>query len=194
VGEPSLLTRLGRPDVRRVEPRVTARFDLDPLTEDEIAGYVLHRLVVSGGGPSRVEFGSDALPLIHELSQGNPRLVNRICDRVLTLGYEQSASVIDAALIRTAAEDLDLMPPSASSGRVWRVGGAAAALVGLALMGAVAATFVFSARVQRVVAAWQATPPPPPPPSPRIVKPAGIVVFEEALPNAGVVTPARSLH
>lgn len=195
VGEPSLLTRLGRPDVRRVEPRATARFDLEPLTEDEIAGYVLHRLVVSGGGPSRVEFGSDALALIHELSQGNPRLVNRICDRVLTLGYEQSASVIDSPLIRMAAEDLDLIPPGASPGRVWRVGGAAAALVGLVLMGAVAATLVFSARVQRVVAAWQAIPPPPPRPAPRMVRPVdNVLVLEEELPNAGVVTPARSLR
>ena len=121
--------------MHQIEQRVTARCDMGPLTEDEIAGYVLHRLVVSGDGPSRVEFDSDVFTLIYGLSRGNPRLVNRICDRVLTLGYEQSASVMDAALIQTAANDLDLIPPARSSARLWRLGVAAAALVGLMLTG-----------------------------------------------------------
>ena len=195
VGEPSLLTRLARPDAHQVEERVTTRFDLEALTEDEIAGYVLHRLVVSGEGPSRVEFDTGAFTLIYELSRGNPRLVNRICDRVLTLGYQQSASVIDAALVQTAASDLALMSPAPSVARAWRVGAAAAALVGLMLLGAVAATFVYSTRMQRVVAAWQAIPPAPPPPSPRMVRPADRVpVSEDGAPEAGVATPPRSLR
>jgi general secretion pathway protein A len=176
VGEPALLTRLGRPDAHQFGERQTVRCSLGPLTEDEIAGYVIHRLVVSGGGPSRVEFDGGALTMIYQNSRGIPRLVNRICDRALTLGYEQSASVINAALVEAAAHDLDLITPQASSARAWRLGVAAVALAGLMLLGASAATWVFDTRVQRVVRAWQAIPSLPAPPSPRMVRPVVVQV------------------
>ena len=171
VGEPSLLTRLGRPGVHQFDERVVMRCELAPLTEDEIGGYIAHRLAVSGGGPSRVEFETNAFTLIHEFSRGLPRLVNRICDRILALGYEQSASLIDVALVKAAAGDLDLIPPERASARALRVGVTAAALVGLMLMGAAAATFVFRGQVQRIVTGWQAIPPPPLAPPLRVVRP-----------------------
>jgi type II secretory pathway predicted ATPase ExeA len=192
VGERSLLTRLGRPNMHQVDQRMTVDCDLGPLTEDEIAGYVLHRLVVSGDGPSRVEFGSDALTRIHEFSRGVPRLVNRICDRALTLGYEQSASVIDAALVEAAAHDLDLIPPEATSARARRLGTSAAALVGLMLVGAIAATLVFRTKVERVITAWQAIPSLPPPPLPRMVRPVDhVAVPIDGLPDGDASTPSR---
>jgi general secretion pathway protein A len=195
VGEPGPLTRLGRPDARRFEKPKTVRCELGPLTEDEIAGYVIHRLAVSGGGPSRVEFDSGALTLIYAHSRGVPRLVNRICDRALTLGYEQSASVIDAALVEAAAHDLDLIPPRAAAARAWRFGVATAALVGLMLIGASAATWVFDTRVQRVVRAWQAMPLLPPPPSLRMVRPVDHVpVPDDRTPGGEVATPPGSRH
>ena len=191
VGEPSLLTRRGRPEVHRVEPRLMVRCDLGPLTKDEIAGYVIHRLAVSGDGPSRVEFDSHAFTRIHEFSRGVPRMVNRICDRALTLGYEQSASMIDAALVEAAAQDLDLILPEASPVKAWRVAVGATALVGLMLIGAAAAAFVFNTRVQRVIAAWQAIPSPPLSPAPRMVRPVAPLPVPE---NGASSTPPGSRH
>jgi general secretion pathway protein A len=188
VGEPGLLTRLDRPGGHEFDQPMTVRCDLGPLTEDEIAGYLIHRLVVSGGGPSRVEFDHEALTMIYQHSRGVPRLVNRLCDRALTLGFEQSASVIDAALVEAAARDLDLIPPEAASAKVWRFGVAAAALAGLMLLGASAATWIFGTRVQRVVAAWQAIPSAPPPPSRRMVRPVEVPLPDSGSPDGDVVT------
>ena len=48
---------------------------------------------------------------LFDLSGGKPRLVNLLCDRALVAGFNKSASVIDAELINSAAEDLDMAPP-----------------------------------------------------------------------------------
>jgi general secretion pathway protein A len=107
IGQPDLLFKLAprKPASDAVQAPVRAR--LDPLAEDEIAGYVCHRLAVGGSGPSRVEFNRSALSLVHETSRGVPQRVNLICDRALARGFEDSASVIDASLVAAAARDLD---------------------------------------------------------------------------------------
>jgi general secretion pathway protein A len=171
VAQPSLLETLERPELRRFVERVSVRCELGPLTADEIGGYVLHRLAVAGGGPSSVEFDADALTLIYDLTRGLPRLVNRLCDRVLAIGYEESTTLIDAEMIEAAARDADLIEPQTVSARMMRLGLGAAVFVVLTLMGAGAATLVFRPQIRRIVAQWQALPPAPPPPTPAVVGP-----------------------
>ena len=72
-----------------------------------MAGYVLHRLSVTGIG-RRVEFDDGALELMYQLSAGVPRLVNLICDRALAEGHRAAAPVIDRPIVETAALALGL--------------------------------------------------------------------------------------
>ena len=154
VGQPKLLTMLRRPELRQFAQRASVRCVLEPLDDDEIVGYVLHRLAVAGSN-ARVEFDDDAVGRLFVLSAGVPRIINQLCDRALTLGYEASASVIDLPLVDRAAEDLDFTPPESEAARLVRAALTMAALVVLMLVGAGAAAFVFHDRLAQTIVRWE---------------------------------------
>ena len=132
------------------------RARLGPLADDEIAAYVLHRLAISGAGRLSIEFEDAALALIYEISRGVPQMVNLLCDRALTRGFEASVTIISEPLVASAARDLDLILSEPAGRRTMRKVGAAATLVGLLLLGAAAGAFVFRAQLTRAIAAWGA--------------------------------------
>ena len=113
VGRPDLTATLRASNLRQRAQRVSTTHTLQPLTRDEVAAYVLHRLTVTGGG-SRVVFQPRALEAIHRLSRGVPRAINLRCDRALLAGFACRTSVIDADMVDTAAERLD--PPGSRIG------------------------------------------------------------------------------
>jgi general secretion pathway protein A len=169
VGDPDLLLLLKRRDLRPLNEHVAVRSVLGPLAADELLGYVMHRLTVSGG--SRVGFDVAALARIHELSAGVPRAVNLLCDRAMARGYEASAKVIDVALVDAAATDLEMSVPVVEASPALRLVLAGVAFVLLMLVGAAGAMWVFRDDVQRVVAQWSRMPPAPSPPPVRLTDP-----------------------
>jgi len=173
VGEPGLLSLLKRHDLRPLDEQVAVRSVLGPLAADELAGYVMYRLAVAGGSP-RVEFSDAALPRIHEVTGGVPRLVNILCDRAMVRWCEASASVIDVALVDAAATDLDLSAPRTKTSAALRVALASVAFVLLMLVGAATALWVFGDDVQRTIVQWERVPPAPA--SPRLPAPAPLHV------------------
>ncbi len=48
VGQPELSTLLGRPELRQLASRITARYHQQPLSERETAEYIGHRLRIAG--------------------------------------------------------------------------------------------------------------------------------------------------
>src|SRR6185369_322164 len=48
IGQPELRELLGRNELRQLAQRITGRYHLDPLSSDETAAYVRHRLRVAG--------------------------------------------------------------------------------------------------------------------------------------------------
>jgi general secretion pathway protein A len=171
IGEPGLLKTLRQQELSRFDQGVSVRCELLPLTQDEVGDYVSHRLAVAGDGQSHVEFDDGVFALMYEWTHGLPGRLNRLCDRVLALGYEQSSSLIDAAVVETAASDVGFIAPDAPSAKLVRLGLGAVMFVVLTLMGAGAGTFVFRTQIRRAVAEWQALPPSPPPPALIVVAP-----------------------
>lgn len=163
VGQPKLLAVLNRGELRQLAQRASVRETLEPLAEDEIVGYVLHRLAIAGTN-ARVEFDDAACDRLNELSSGVPLMVNMLCDRALTLGYQASASSIDATMIDRAAEDLDIQVPDTGLTRVVRIALNVVVLTALMLLGAAAAAFVFRERLTQTIVQWEALPTPPRPP------------------------------
>ena len=107
VGQPTLSAFLHRRELRSVERQGSVRSRLEPLTPDETIGYVVHRLAVAGAERAcRVRRSGAGRAA--RATRGVPRLINLVCDRALTRGHEASASVIDEAMIVSAAADLDL--------------------------------------------------------------------------------------
>jgi general secretion pathway protein A len=110
VGQLNLKDLLRAPELRQLDQRVSIRYELKPLTREETAAYVAHRLTIAGGG-SQVGFASRALDLVHRYSGGIPRLINLICDRALLGGYSARATKIVPQMVLSAAHSLDLEAP-----------------------------------------------------------------------------------
>jgi type II secretory pathway predicted ATPase ExeA len=102
-GQPSLRTLLTRSDMRQLAQRVAVDYALEPLNEDETSAYVQHRLCVAGGAADLVT--AYACALVHQLSGGNPRLINQLCDLALTYGFGEGVDHITAGLVLQAAVD-----------------------------------------------------------------------------------------
>ena len=109
VGQLNLVPLLRSPELRQLDQRISVRYQLMPLTDEETGAYVSHRLAIAR--PTRgVIFTPAALALVHRYSGGIPRSINMLCDRALLAGYTAQTTRIDEGMVTTAAEALDLRP------------------------------------------------------------------------------------
>jgi general secretion pathway protein A len=104
IGQPELRTLLDQPDLRQLAQRITGRYHLNPLSAEETAGYVKHRMRVAGA--TAEVFTPAALREIHRLSGGIPRVINVICDRALLGAFTQEDHRAGAGLVRQAASEV----------------------------------------------------------------------------------------
>jgi len=106
VGQPTTIepTLIG---VRAVDERVSTKARLMPLSRDECAAYVAHRLMIAGG--SAVSFTPRAIDTLFGLSGGVPRLVNLLCERALQEGAAADSHKIEPSMIDAASSALELL-------------------------------------------------------------------------------------
>lgn len=102
-GQPDLHTLLQRIDMTQFAQRIVVDYHLEPLSEEETANCIRHRLQIAGGHPSL--FTNKACALVHRLTRGIPRLINQVCDITLTYGFAEQARVITSKLVAQAALD-----------------------------------------------------------------------------------------
>ena len=96
---------LARPELRQLNQRITARFDLTPLDEQETRTYVRHRLQVAGLSDDREVFSGVALRQIFRLSGGVPRIINLLCDRAMMGAYGRDQAIVSPHLVAEAAKE-----------------------------------------------------------------------------------------
>ena len=114
IGQPELRELLAREDLRQVAQRITGRHHLEPLSREETAAYVRHRLRVAGA--TREIFTPAALRELHRRSGGLPRLVNVIADRALLGAFAGDRHEVSSGLLRAAAAEV---AGEADGSRVW---------------------------------------------------------------------------
>ena len=119
VGQLELTDLLGKPELRQLHQRISIKCELTPLSPDEVAQYIRHRLAIAGGGQSRILFTTDGLKEIYNYSGGIPRLINLIADRSLLAGMALSTTTMDRRVVREAVENLQLKKSKSSFGRLW---------------------------------------------------------------------------
>lgn len=117
VGQIELRDKLGLPEMRQVDQRVSVRCDLGPLDHAGVAGYIAHRLNVAGGSPDRVCFSEDAIAAVYQVTGGVPRLINRVCDRALHQGHLRQTAIIDRDIVEAAVPGMKSAPPSRETPR-----------------------------------------------------------------------------
>lgn len=117
VGQPELSELLSRPELRQLNQRITARYDLRPLNRGETEAYIKHRLQVAGLPANQEIFPKAIVRVIHQRSGGIPRIINVLCDRMLLGAYGQKQSTVDRAIMRQAMREVlgDRAPASTFS-------------------------------------------------------------------------------
>ena len=103
IGQPELRQRVRR--LPQVDQRISLRYHLGALTQDEIEPYLRHRLEVAGY-QGRFPFSAEAMELLHRSSRGIPREINRIGKLALEHVRNQGLGDFDEAVIATVVKDL----------------------------------------------------------------------------------------
>ena len=106
IGQPELEFLLGRPELRQLNQRITARYQLTALDAQETQNYVHHRLSISGSTSGRSLFTPSALRRVFKLTGGIPRLINLLCDRAMMGAYGRNEPIVSAAIVRQAAQEV----------------------------------------------------------------------------------------
>ncbi len=104
IGQPELRELLARNELRQLAQRITGRYHLNPLSHEETAAYVRHRLRVAGATTDI--FAPQALNAVFSLSQGVPRVINVICDRALLGAYSLDRHRVTGSLVGSAAAEV----------------------------------------------------------------------------------------
>ncbi|ABM02045.1 General secretion pathway ATPase protein [Psychromonas ingrahamii 37] len=109
IGQTELQQKLKQPELRQLAQRISARYHLMPLTEQESVYYIQHRLNVAG--VSFPIFEHRAVREVFKRSQGVPRLINLLCDRSLLCAYTQNSLKVTVLMVKKASDEMALSPP-----------------------------------------------------------------------------------
>jgi general secretion pathway protein A len=104
LGQPELETMLSRPELKQVEQRITARYNLQPLDRSEIHAYVSHRLAVAGC--REPVFSIRVINKLYARTRGIPRLINIICDRAMLGAYVKSRRKVSLKILQEATREV----------------------------------------------------------------------------------------
>lgn len=105
VGQPELAIMLEKPELRQLRQRITVRYRLEQMGQEDGLRYILHRAEVAGQ-PRKDLFEPNALRVILKKTTGNPRLINILCDRSLLVAFSADASQVRRQHVEQALREL----------------------------------------------------------------------------------------
>jgi general secretion pathway protein A len=106
VGQPRLLARLARPEMRSLNQRIGARATLSPLGPAEVREYIDCRLRAKGG-TARAIFAPAALSYLVARSEGIPRRVNVLGHNSMLKGYAAASKKVSLALVENVVDEYE---------------------------------------------------------------------------------------
>jgi general secretion pathway protein A len=101
VGQPELQAKLDLPELHQLRHRISIHCSLPPLTPEETRDYIEHRLQIAGAHDVKI-LTERAIRRIAESTDGNPRMVNIVCDHCLLIGYADQRRKIDRDIVEQA--------------------------------------------------------------------------------------------
>ena len=103
-GQPELDAQLDA--IPQFKTRISFHDRLRPLTREELAAYLVHRMARGGFSPDRmVPFSPDAIRFLYGASAGVPRVVNVIAHKALMLAYGKGLQRAGRREMQQAAQD-----------------------------------------------------------------------------------------
>lgn len=107
IGQPELLKRLSAERLLPLKQRIGIRSHIGPFTAEETKQYIHFRLKKAGAARPSI-FAAEAMPLIHSMTEGNPRLINILCDHCLLTGYSAGQTTINKSMVHECGNELNV--------------------------------------------------------------------------------------
>lgn len=105
LGQASLNTMMQRPALKQLQQRVFRNMHLFPLSRDLTSKYMEHRLRISGWSGEQL-FEDQAQDLIHQFSNGIPRLINNLCDNVMLSAFTDETPMISRDRVSDVIDEI----------------------------------------------------------------------------------------
>jgi general secretion pathway protein A len=107
VGQPELRTIMQGPQMQQLRQRVMASYHLGPMDKAETQAYIEHRLRHVGWQDDPT-FEKGAFEAIFAFSEGIPRKINTLCNRLLLAAYLSEKHTIDAEHVESIVAEIAL--------------------------------------------------------------------------------------
>ena len=93
------------PDLEQLRQRIIASHHLEALDEHEVEDYIVHRMDHVGwdGNPAMTH---DLIPGLMRVTQGIPRRVNQVMNRLLLLGAIEESNELTPAMLDAVVEEM----------------------------------------------------------------------------------------
>jgi general secretion pathway protein A len=108
LGQAALTHVLESPRMAELMSVGAPRFALDPLSDDQTAAYVAHRLRAAGAANPDALMPYTLMPQIHACTGGVPAQINRLCSRALANAAADESMNVTAAALERAIDELGL--------------------------------------------------------------------------------------
>jgi general secretion pathway protein A len=105
MGQPELSETLASPDLRQLAQRITVRYHISSLTEEETAQYIRHRMFVARAKID-LHIETDALRQMYDITDGIPRRINVLMDHVLMQAYVRDSYTVTEDIVRSAKAEM----------------------------------------------------------------------------------------
>jgi putative secretion ATPase (PEP-CTERM system associated) len=106
LGQEEFKLTLQSPGMEQFRQRIIASFHLEPLRLEETEKYIKHRLQLVGWD-SDPEFKEGVFQLIYDFTDGVPRRINSMCDRLLLFSCLEELHTIDKDVVLAVTEELE---------------------------------------------------------------------------------------
>jgi len=107
LGQPEFMNTVNGSE--QLRQRVKLHYHLTGLNLDEVGQYINYRLEISGlVNPSL--FNKKLVQSIHQITNGIPRLINKVCDSMLMCAYSEGKKKPELSDFEDVAQDLMMIP------------------------------------------------------------------------------------
>ena len=106
VAQPVLRARLATPRLDALRQRFLVTDHIDGLTPEEVPQYIQKRMQ-QAGWQGDTPFDAEAIERIQQATDGNPRQVNILCERLLTQAYVEEKTRVTLTDVDNTLQDME---------------------------------------------------------------------------------------
>ena len=106
VAQPVLRARLATPRLDALRQRLLVTDHIDGLTPEEVPQYIQKRMQ-QAGWQGDTPFDAEAIERIQQATDGNPRQVNILCERLLTQAYVEEKTRVTLTDVDNTLQDME---------------------------------------------------------------------------------------